>query len=550
MSDTSGRGVSPANPNPGTRRSTRGSLARASAYVQPSNHVQKLNLESTLEGRQSLRMENARLRADFMRSQSQLESHESRHAAEVTLLQQEHRRVSTSEEAACKDQESEIAVWKNIWEDMETRIYTEEAAISVLLLQKEALRESELKLKHRHDERVVAHDREIQSINEQWASELLEQRVICQRLQEENNQATREFLEIGARDESLMEAARQFQNRLEAKRSGTAQREHIVGAGDSCVSPMHNQLRSIQAELVHTREELGSLKLASIEQAVTKERAQLQALTSERMQRSAQGEEEMSEFAQTLREGERRLVELEDARERFSCHGSRGQEIDAARVGSPRTPLSHIQHAFQRLQQDCTEEIQRLSISGVGEGTANLQAMQELRDLQQRLEVTQLGRSQSDVYSNKLTTRALQDPGSLATSMTAVSAPRYSDSCCRSLEMVAEVSAGPSVTGQLGFAFEALPPAQLLVKQVRPGTWAAEEAIEEGDELLEVNGVPVNGLNAADFTALMAARPLSLRLWRCKFSPSMSTSSAVSAETSTKLLDASDRGSFAHLPVT
>mmetsp|Transcript_95047 Transcript_95047/g.188296 ORF Transcript_95047/g.188296 Transcript_95047/m.188296 type:complete len:132 (+) Transcript_95047:2-397(+) len=82
--------------------------------------------------------------------------------------------------------------------------------------------------------------------------------------------------------------------------------------------------------------------------------------------------------------------------------------------------------------------------------------------------------------------------------------------------MLAEVVAGPEV-GRIGIAFETLPPSPMLVRQVAAGTWAADAAtIAEGDELLEVNGKCVRDLDAPDFIALMSARPLCMRLWRCR----------------------------------
>jgi len=473
----------------------------------------------------NLIVENAMLGADVARSQSQLQLHESRHANEVVLLEEQHQQhVLLLEE----NQRSELAAWKNMSVQMERRILTEESAIISFVLQIEALHEREQKLKFKVEDEASRQEQE---------------QVICQRFREEASQGRLELLEIAERDEVLVEAARQVRGQLEAKQHAF-QEMAAGGMQEHAVASMggRRELHRMEVELAAANEELASWRSGASQPETRADSApQLEAY-------KATGEDELDQLLETglkqlgkdplnghvlqrigkgrytlghkrimmmlsenvvrVRDGSK-YVSLEDwARSLEPISGSftdtkGGQSLDLPAEEqphgcdaalSPGETISRLRKELLDLQQNCSKEISRLSCGQSEDAAAHISALQELKDMQLRLQ-------------------SLQSSSMSGSSSSAVELGR---SGWRSLEMLAQVEAGPEVN-KIGIAFEALPPSPMLVTHVAAGTWAADAAaIIEGDELLEVNGMCVRDLDASGFTALMAERPLCMRLWRCQ----------------------------------
>jgi len=265
-------------------------------------------------------------------------------------------------------------------------------------------------------------------------------------------------------------------------------------AGGMASSVADSEHESVAARLVQKE-----ACLESLERDTAEERQRLQLMSREGERLSAQGKACAGELTAALWGGEQSLDLSADEQQR-GC--------DAAR--SPRATVARLRRELLDLQQACSTEISRLSCGHGENEAADVSALQELRDLQLRLE---------SLHSSS---------GGSSSSKSAVEQGRGG---WRSLEMLAEVVVGPEV-GKIGIAFEALPPSPMLVRQVAAGTWAADAAaIAEGDELLEVNGRCVRDLGAPEFMALMTARPLSMRLWRFKCVPGVAPANVVVSPT-------------------
>jgi tetratricopeptide (TPR) repeat protein len=75
---------------------------------------------------------------------------------------------------------------------------------------------------------------------------------------------------------------------------------------------------------------------------------------------------------------------------------------------------------------------------------------------------------------------------------------------------VLEATVGPEVK-RLGFAFTTPNRTNLCVKNVAAGLWAEEVGVEVGDEILEINGKPTNGMAVEQVKQEVAKRPLVFR---------------------------------------
>ncbi|CAJ1395085.1 unnamed protein product [Effrenium voratum] len=69
--------------------------------------------------------------------------------------------------------------------------------------------------------------------------------------------------------------------------------------------------------------------------------------------------------------------------------------------------------------------------------------------------------------------------------------------------------------GSLGFGFVELPPtrqAPVVIKTVKPDSWADKAGIKHGSELVQVDGKDACSLSSEDFKAVLKKRPLSMKL--------------------------------------
>lgn len=67
---------------------------------------------------------------------------------------------------------------------------------------------------------------------------------------------------------------------------------------------------------------------------------------------------------------------------------------------------------------------------------------------------------------------------------------------------------------RLGWFSSAMPPEDLLVVQVEPGSWSDRIGIKTGDELMEVQGRDIKSIDEKDFIGSMHVRPLVLSFFR------------------------------------
>merc|ERR1712188_288861 len=72
----------------------------------------------------------------------------------------------------------------------------------------------------------------------------------------------------------------------------------------------------------------------------------------------------------------------------------------------------------------------------------------------------------------------------------------------------------PGGVDQLGFDAKLNTAGSLMVTVVQPGTWASENSLNIGDEILEMNSEEVRTINAGEIAATMSRRPLDLLVAR------------------------------------
>jgi len=62
-----------------------------------------------------------------------------------------------------------------------------------------------------------------------------------------------------------------------------------------------------------------------------------------------------------------------------------------------------------------------------------------------------------------------------------------------------------------GISFKTLPPGEVVVFKVAPGSWAEDEGVQPGDAFVKINGREIATMTADEFTEAMQRRPLRLR---------------------------------------
>ena len=77
-----------------------------------------------------------------------------------------------------------------------------------------------------------------------------------------------------------------------------------------------------------------------------------------------------------------------------------------------------------------------------------------------------------------------------------------------------DLVAGQEV-GVLGFRPSDLPPNPVFVEVVHRMTWAFQNGLQVGDELVEVNGVPVEAYTETNFKLALQSRPVHLKFISC-----------------------------------
>lgn len=77
--------------------------------------------------------------------------------------------------------------------------------------------------------------------------------------------------------------------------------------------------------------------------------------------------------------------------------------------------------------------------------------------------------------------------------------------------LLVELFVRPDHFGSLGFNSSKLPPHPVVVASVEPGTWANEQGLRAGDELLQIQEQDVKSLSAPQLAYLMKHRPLKLK---------------------------------------
>merc|ERR1712232_74067 len=75
-------------------------------------------------------------------------------------------------------------------------------------------------------------------------------------------------------------------------------------------------------------------------------------------------------------------------------------------------------------------------------------------------------------------------------------------------EAVSVREVGQSV-GKIGLGFEVLPPAPVLkISKIQPSTWAEQQGLKVGDEIIDVNGKSVSDMTPEKFKAVLRVRPI------------------------------------------
>lgn len=65
---------------------------------------------------------------------------------------------------------------------------------------------------------------------------------------------------------------------------------------------------------------------------------------------------------------------------------------------------------------------------------------------------------------------------------------------------------------EVGLKFVSLPPGKVVIKHVLSGTWADEQGVEAGSELIAVNGDVVSSMSREQFIKVMRGRPINMHL--------------------------------------